>query len=360
MVEAMVNQIEMACGLGTRVGLEALIETGARHGQRGRDRPLRRPAGGAAFRGGRLCRLDAGAHGEYRRPQPRLSGRSVHASNPPPFTRMVIACRAFGLRAIDGPFGDFSDPGEGYMAGARRAAALGCEGKWAIHSGQWSWPTRCSARPRRNSPRPPHHRGAAQGRGRGKGAAALDGKMIDARSERMANNVITVAEAIAARAEAPHDGPCRCPGARMWRRNPWTSMNTRPRKSWRAFGVPVPRGGLAYSPEQAGYRARELGGAAWVVKAQVHSGGRGEAGGVKLCRSEEEVRDFAATLFGKQLVTKQTGPAGKGVYGSGWKAPPTSHRNSTRLRAGPEIRAHHDRGLVPWRNGDRGPGRARP
>ncbi|MEM9147023.1 MAG: malate--CoA ligase subunit beta [Pseudomonadota bacterium] len=80
------------------------------------------------------------------------------------------------------------------------------------------------------------------------------------------------------------------------------------------FGVPVPRGGLAYSPEQAGYRARELGGKAWVVKAQIHSGGRGEAGGVKLCRSEEEVRDFAAALFGKQLVTKQTGEAGKGVY----------------------------------------------
>ncbi len=80
------------------------------------------------------------------------------------------------------------------------------------------------------------------------------------------------------------------------------------------FGVPVPRGGLAYSPEQAGYRARELGGNAWVVKAQIHSGGRGEAGGVKLCRSEEEVRAYAATLFGKQLVTKQTGPSGKGVY----------------------------------------------
>ncbi len=80
------------------------------------------------------------------------------------------------------------------------------------------------------------------------------------------------------------------------------------------FGVPVPRGGLAYSPEQAGYRARELGGEKWVVKAQIHSGGRGEAGGVKLCHSEEEVRDYAATLFGKQLVTKQTDAGGKGVY----------------------------------------------
>lgn len=80
------------------------------------------------------------------------------------------------------------------------------------------------------------------------------------------------------------------------------------------FGVPVPRGGLAYSPEQAAYRARELGGNAWVVKAQVHAGGRGAAGGVKVCKSVDEVQSFAASLFGKQLVTKQTDANGKGVY----------------------------------------------
>ena len=80
------------------------------------------------------------------------------------------------------------------------------------------------------------------------------------------------------------------------------------------FGVPVPKGGLAYSPEQAACRARELGGKAWVVKAQVHAGGRGAAGGVKLCRSVDEVQTFAGTLFGRQLVTKQTDANGKGVY----------------------------------------------
>ena len=80
------------------------------------------------------------------------------------------------------------------------------------------------------------------------------------------------------------------------------------------FGVPVPRGGLAYSPEQAAYRARELGGSAWVVKAQSHAGGRGAAGGVKLCRSVDEVQTFAAGLFGRQLVTRQTDANGKGVY----------------------------------------------
>ena len=77
------------------------------------------------------------------------------------------------------------------------------------------------------------------------------------------------------------------------------------------YGVPVPRGGLAYSPEQAVYRAHEIGGGQWVVKAQIHSGGRGQAGGVKLCASEHEVWDAAEALLGKRLVTRQTGARGK-------------------------------------------------
>jgi malate-CoA ligase subunit beta len=80
------------------------------------------------------------------------------------------------------------------------------------------------------------------------------------------------------------------------------------------FGVAVPPGGLAYSPEQAAYRARDIGGSKWIVKAQIHSGGRGKAGGVKLCTSEHQVEEAADTLFGKKLVTQQTGPAGKTVY----------------------------------------------
>ena len=80
------------------------------------------------------------------------------------------------------------------------------------------------------------------------------------------------------------------------------------------FGVPVPKGALAYSPEQAAYRAREIGGKLWVVKAQVHTGGRGKAGGVKLCRSEDEVMEAADDLLGKKLVTHQSGPQGKIVY----------------------------------------------
>ena len=76
------------------------------------------------------------------------------------------------------------------------------------------------------------------------------------------------------------------------------------------FGVPIPRGGLAYSPEQATYRASELGGAV-VVKAQIHSGARGKAGGVKVCKNEQEIADAAEFLLGRKLVTHQTGPAGK-------------------------------------------------
>ena len=80
------------------------------------------------------------------------------------------------------------------------------------------------------------------------------------------------------------------------------------------FGVPVPPGGLAYSPEQAQYRAQEIGGDGWVVKAQVHSGARGKAGGIVPCHNDREVYDAAAGLLGRQLVTEQTAPSGKGVY----------------------------------------------
>jgi malate-CoA ligase subunit beta len=77
------------------------------------------------------------------------------------------------------------------------------------------------------------------------------------------------------------------------------------------FGIPIPRGGLAYSPEQAAYRASDIGGSAWVVKAQIHSGGRGKAGGIKFCRSDRDIEEAAESLLGRRLVTAQTGPAGK-------------------------------------------------
>src|SRR5271169_2306141 len=79
------------------------------------------------------------------------------------------------------------------------------------------------------------------------------------------------------------------------------------------FGVAVPRGGVAYTAAEAVGVARRLGGAVWVVKAQIHAGGRGKAGGVKVVRSEEDVAAAARSLLGHNLVTHQTGPGGREV-----------------------------------------------
>lgn len=80
------------------------------------------------------------------------------------------------------------------------------------------------------------------------------------------------------------------------------------------FGVRVPKGGVAYSADQAVYRAAEIGSSRWVVKAQIHSGARGKAGGVKICSSDVDVRQAAKELLGKTLVTSQTGPEGLPVH----------------------------------------------
>ncbi len=79
----------------------------------------------------------------------------------------------------------------------------------------------------------------------------------------------------------------------------------------KGYGIRISDGGLAYSPEQAVQRAREIGGSIWAVKAQIHSGARGKAGGIKLCKTYDEVEAAAEELLGKRLRTHQTGPAGK-------------------------------------------------
>ena len=78
-----------------------------------------------------------------------------------------------------------------------------------------------------------------------------------------------------------------------------------------SFGVTIPRGGIVYSPENAENKAREIGGSKWVVKAQIHSGARGKAGGIIVCDSPLEVAQATDKLLGKKLVTNQTGPEGK-------------------------------------------------
>ena len=79
---------------------------------------------------------------------------------------------------------------------------------------------------------------------------------------------------------------------------------------FREFGIPVPPGRPARSAEEAVAAAKELGGDLWVVKAQVHAGGRGKAGGVKLARDLDTVRTATADMLGQRLVTRQTGPEG--------------------------------------------------
>ena len=81
----------------------------------------------------------------------------------------------------------------------------------------------------------------------------------------------------------------------------------------RKFGVPTPRGMACFSVDEAVSAAQQLGGSVWVVKAQIHAGGRGKGGGVKVARSLEEVREYAAKILGMQLITHQTGATGQTV-----------------------------------------------
>lgn len=81
----------------------------------------------------------------------------------------------------------------------------------------------------------------------------------------------------------------------------------------KGFGVSVPQGGIAFSPDEAVQHAESLGGPVWVVKAQIHAGGRGKGGGVKVVKSVDDVRAEADRMLGMTLITHQTGPEGKEV-----------------------------------------------
>jgi citrate lyase subunit beta/citryl-CoA lyase len=193
-VETLMDQVEQGKGYPARAGTEALIETALGMAN----------VEAIAAAGGRLEALHFGV-ADYAASN-RARTVSIGGLNPDypgdqwhfALSRMIVAARAYGLRAVDGPFGDFSDE-PGYLASARRAAALGAEGKWAIHPAQvvlandvFSPPEAEVARAYRIVEE------LRQAEGEGRGAAALDGKMIDAASARMARTVITLAEAIKA------------------------------------------------------------------------------------------------------------------------------------------------------------------
>ncbi|MGH6945607.1 MAG: HpcH/HpaI aldolase/citrate lyase family protein [Geminicoccaceae bacterium] len=113
--------------------------------------------------------------------------------------RMVVAARAHGLRPIDGPFGDFQDP-EGFRAAARRAAALGCEGKWAIHPSQVALANEVMSPPAAEIEKARRILAAMeQARKEGRGAVSLDGRLIDIASIRQAEALVAKAAQISAR-----------------------------------------------------------------------------------------------------------------------------------------------------------------
>jgi malyl-CoA/(S)-citramalyl-CoA lyase len=192
LVDALVTQIEAAKGFSHRIGIDVLIETalGMANVEAIAQASRRLEAmhfGVADYAAS--CRARTVSIGGL---NPDYPGDQWHAA----LSRMVVACRAFGLRPIDGPFGDFKDA-DGYLDAARRGAALGIEGKWAIHPSQIALANQVFTPPAAEVQRA--HRileALEQAAREGKGAAQLDGRMIDAASARMAQNVVEMAKAI--------------------------------------------------------------------------------------------------------------------------------------------------------------------
>jgi citrate lyase subunit beta/citryl-CoA lyase len=199
MVEAMLNQLEMQQGMTKKIGIECLIETAL--GMANVEDIAKQGALGGRLEALHFGVADYAASNRARTTNigglnPDYPGDQWHFA----ISRMTVACRAYGLRAIDGPFGDIKDP-DGFKDAARRAAALGCEGKWAIHPSQIALANEVFTPPASEVDKAKRILHALkEAAAQGKGAAALDGRLIDAASEKMANNVVKTAEAIAAKA----------------------------------------------------------------------------------------------------------------------------------------------------------------
>ena len=206
-IDMMVTQIETAMGRTKRIGFEVLIETAlgmanveaiAQSSKRleamsfgvadyaASTRARTTVIGGVNKDSGVLTDRDADGNREYFWTDP------WHAAQ----TRMMVACRAYGLRPIDGPFGDFSDP-DGYLAAANRAAVLGYEGKWAIHPSQIDLANQVYTPSEAEVTRARRIMQAMDEAAKaGKGAVSLDGRMIDIASIRMAEALLAKADQI--------------------------------------------------------------------------------------------------------------------------------------------------------------------
>jgi malyl-CoA/(S)-citramalyl-CoA lyase len=210
-IDMMVTQIETAMGRSKRIGFEVLIETAlgmanveaiAQSSKRleamsfgvadyaASTRARTTVIGGVNKDSGVLTDRDADGHREYFWTDP------WHAAQ----TRMMVACRAYGLRPIDGPFGDFSDT-DGYLAAANRAAVLGYEGKWAIHPSQIELANQVYTPSEAEVTRARRIMQAMDEAAKaGKGAVSLDGRMIDIASIRMAEALLAKADQIGGQA----------------------------------------------------------------------------------------------------------------------------------------------------------------
>jgi malyl-CoA/(S)-citramalyl-CoA lyase len=207
-VDMMVTQIEAAKKRETRIGFEVLIVTAlgmanveavAQSSRRleamsfgvadyaASTRARTTVIGGVNKDSGVLTDKDAEGKRQYFWTDP------WHAAQ----TRMMVACRAYGLRPIDGPFGDFNDP-DGYISAANRAAVLGYEGKWAIHPSQIELANQVYTPSEAEVIKARRIMDAmAQAAKEGKGAVSLDGRLIDIASIRMAQALIAKADSIA-------------------------------------------------------------------------------------------------------------------------------------------------------------------
>jgi malyl-CoA/(S)-citramalyl-CoA lyase len=205
----MVTQIETAKKRAKRIGFEVLIETAlgmanveaiAQSSKRleamsfgvadyaASTRARTTVIGGVNKDSGVLTDKDANGNRQYFWSDP------WHAAQ----TRMMVACRAYGLRPIDGPFGDFNDQ-DGFIAAANRAAVLGYEGKWAIHPSQIELANRVFTPSEAEVTKARRIMEAmAQAAKEGKGAVSLDGRLIDIASIRMAEALLKKAESIRA------------------------------------------------------------------------------------------------------------------------------------------------------------------
>jgi malyl-CoA/(S)-citramalyl-CoA lyase len=209
-VDMLVTQIEAAKGHSKRIGFELIVETAlgmqnitAIAAASPRNESLH--FGVADYSASTRARVTTigGANPDYAvlTDKDETGARQTHWGDMWHYalSRMVVAARANGLRPVDGPFGDFSDA-DGFRSAARRAAALGCEGKWAIHPSQVVLANEELSPPAKEVDRARRILDAmAQAQREGRGAVALDGRLIDIASVRQAEVLVKKADAIAGR-----------------------------------------------------------------------------------------------------------------------------------------------------------------